>query len=173
MSIPKPSIRSTGFIATLIAGVVVFAAVDGASAKGSSNGNRGARQPQLLNNIHPIIYKPSKSDRDHDHDRKSDRDHDRKKKADRDRDHCRKSGKCYVGTPVIGKLPPQPTPGTTTTAGSPGSTTTAGNGPGGTTNKPGGTQPPGTDPGSSAPPNLSGAGGNPNQPPGGPTHKPD
>jgi hypothetical protein len=182
MSMFKSLVRSTGFVATLTASVILLAAIDGASAKSSSNGNSGARQPRLLNNIHPIIYKPSKSDRDHDHDRKSDRDHDhdRKKKADRDRDHCRKSGKCYVGVPVtkppgpvIGKLPPQPTPGSTTTAGSPGGTTTAGNGPGGTTPKPGGTQPPGTDPGYSAPPNLSGAGGNPNKSPGGPTLKAD
>jgi hypothetical protein len=88
----KPLVRSIGFIAMLTAGVVAFATVDGANARSASNGNGGSRQPQILNTIHPIIYKPpSKSDRDHDHDRK---------KVDRDRDRCRKSGKCYVGVPV-------------------------------------------------------------------------
>ena len=183
MSMFKSLVRSTGFVATLTASVILLAAIDGASAKSSSNGNGGARQPRLLNNIHPIIYKPSKSDRDHDHDRKSDRDHDRKKKADRDRDRCHKSGKCYTG-PLgpypVGKLPPKPTPGgTTTTGNSPGgTTTTAGNGPGGTTTtttttNPGGTTTVSSPPTNSAPPNLSGAGGNPNKSPGGPTLKAD
>ena len=74
MSIFKSLVRSTGFVATLTASVILLAAIDGVSAKGGSNGNGGARQPQLLNNIHPIIYKPSKSDRDRNYDRKSDRD---------------------------------------------------------------------------------------------------
>jgi hypothetical protein len=81
----KPSLKLFAFIATLSVSVVLLAAIDGAGAKGSSNGNGGSRQPQLLNNIHPIISKPKSSDRDHD-----------RKKADRDRDRCRKSGKCSV-----------------------------------------------------------------------------
>jgi hypothetical protein len=155
----KSLVRSTGFVATLTASVILLAAIDGASAKSSSNGNGGSRQPQLLNNIHPIISKPKNSDRDHD-----------RKKADRDRDRCRKSGKCYTG-PLgpypVGKLPPKPTPG---------GTTTTGNGPGGTTTtttNPGGTTTVISPPTNSAPPNLSGAGGNPNKSPGGPTLKAD
>ena len=66
MSMLKPSVRLSAVIAALSASVVLLAAIDGASAKSSSNGNGGSRQPQLLNNIHPIISKPKNSDRDHD-----------------------------------------------------------------------------------------------------------
>jgi hypothetical protein len=85
MSMLKPSVRLSAVIATLSVSVVLLAAIDGASAKSSSNGNGGSRQPQIVNTIHPIISKPKNSDRDHD-----------RKKADRDRDRCRKSGKCSV-----------------------------------------------------------------------------
>jgi hypothetical protein len=85
MSMLKPSVRLSAVIATLSVSVVLLAAIDGASAKSSSNGNGGSRQPQIVNTIHPIISKPKNSDRDHD-----------RKKADRDHDRCRKSGKCSV-----------------------------------------------------------------------------
>jgi hypothetical protein len=81
----KLLVRSSAFIATLSVSIVLLAAIDGASAKGSSNGKGGSRQPQILSTNHSIISKPGKSDRDHD-----------RKKADRDRDRCRKSGKCNV-----------------------------------------------------------------------------
>ena len=44
MSMLKSLVRSTGFVATLTASVILLAAIDGASAKSGSNGNRGARQ---------------------------------------------------------------------------------------------------------------------------------
>jgi hypothetical protein len=81
MSIFKRFVRSTGFIATLTADLLLLAATDGARARdgggrlGSEEAREGGPSPTanpIRNTIHPIIYKPGgdhKSDRCHKHDR--------------------------------------------------------------------------------------------------------
>jgi hypothetical protein len=96
MSIFKDFVRSTGFIATLTAGMVLLAATDGASAKdgggrqGGDGKHEGGPSPTanlIWNTIHPIIYKPG---RDH------------------QSDHCHKHDRCRVPIRFLG--PPVPAP---------------------------------------------------------------
>src|SRR5712672_3220685 len=62
MSIFKPYVRSTSFIAKLTAGMVLLAATDGANAKVGSDETRASGPSPtanlIRNTIHPIIYPP-------------------------------------------------------------------------------------------------------------------
>jgi hypothetical protein len=91
MSIFKPYVRSTSFIAKLTAGMVLLAATDGANAKVGSDETRASGPSPtanlIRNTIHPIIYPPG---------------------GDHQSGHCHKHDGCHVPIRFLG--PPVPAP---------------------------------------------------------------
>jgi hypothetical protein len=124
----KPRMKRLGFVAALLAGVVL-AGVDEAAARGMSNHNVGignGRPPALHNNTnHPIVSNPgsgtskpgkhsgkpdktSSRDRDRGKDRKAEREREREERKAERKGSCITRGGCRVD---VGKPSPgQPAP---------------------------------------------------------------